>query len=303
MSIQTRSHVENISPRKAQSWLEDNYERNRPVRKKRVAFYVEEMKKGRWRPTNPIAFAYLNGDRYLVNGQHTLSAIVESGVTVSYNPIHYHDVEDEGDINDLYAHYDIGKSRTYSDSLGAYDIVRQTGLTKTAIDHISSAVRFIIGGFSRTRPLIANEDLISLVMARVDDYKLFEEATTPCDLLIRNRLRSQGVLSVVLITMEYQKKRALEFWSQVSQLDGLRRRDPRLALHKTLITMTAYGGDGTTAGFHTEAFSHVAAYGWNKWYNGHELSLVKPTMASSVATKGGKIVIDGTPYDGKNNPT
>lgn len=302
MSVKTRAHVENISPQKAQMWLDDNYERQRPVRRKYVDFYASEMEKGRWRPTNPIAFAYLNGDRYLVNGQHTLLAIVSSGETLRFNPVHYHDVEAMSDIDDLYAHYDIGRGRTYVNSMNAYGIVDKTGLSSTAVNRISAAVKYIAGGFSSYPPLMANEDIIGLVFSRVSDYKLLDDAISPCGTVIRNKIMMQPTLAVALVTLEYQQKQAIEFWAQVAQTDGLFRGDPRLALHKALITMERTGRRFPN-GYENKYFSAVAAYGWNKWFGGMEMTLLKPNIAESQVTFNGKIVIDGTPYDGKNNPT
>jgi hypothetical protein len=71
--------VENITPNKAQSWLNLNTG-NRPMRSGVAEKYADDMSNGRW--TNcpePISFY---ADNTLADGQHRLWAIVESGVAI-----------------------------------------------------------------------------------------------------------------------------------------------------------------------------------------------------------------------------
>lgn len=68
-----------ITPELAEAMLGKNHS-NRRLRKQAVLMYAKDMKEGRWELTHQgIAFDK-NGD--LVDGQHRLKAIVDSGVTV-----------------------------------------------------------------------------------------------------------------------------------------------------------------------------------------------------------------------------
>src|SRR5437870_5147015 len=70
-----------VGPELATRWLEGNVH-NRKLREDVVARYARDMKAGRWLLTHePIAFNK-NGDT-LVDGQHRLWAVVESGATVA----------------------------------------------------------------------------------------------------------------------------------------------------------------------------------------------------------------------------
>lgn len=72
-------HLEKVSvtPAMALKWLEGNTH-NRAVRDSVVARYASDMRLGRWRMTHQgIAF---NGDGTLIDGQHRLYALIESGV-------------------------------------------------------------------------------------------------------------------------------------------------------------------------------------------------------------------------------
>lgn len=79
MSNQLISRVETITPMLAEEYLKHN-SCNRQLRKSMVHFYASQMKKGQW---------VLNGETItfdekgtLVNGQHRLSAIIQSGCSI-----------------------------------------------------------------------------------------------------------------------------------------------------------------------------------------------------------------------------
>jgi len=69
-----------VTPETAREWLEST-RINRPLRGDQVKAYARDMREGRWRPVgDPIRIDRLGR---LIDGQHRLSAIVESGVSLS----------------------------------------------------------------------------------------------------------------------------------------------------------------------------------------------------------------------------
>jgi hypothetical protein len=71
--------IETITPAKARSYLEANTS-NRRIRRHKVESFSRQMAEGKWLVTHQgIAF---NCDGTLLDGQHRLHSIVESGVTV-----------------------------------------------------------------------------------------------------------------------------------------------------------------------------------------------------------------------------
>lgn len=72
--------VEIISPEDAQAYL-DNNAKHRPIKEKKVAEYMAEMQDGRWR-LNGKTICFDTTGR-LLNGQHRLSAVVRSGVSLT----------------------------------------------------------------------------------------------------------------------------------------------------------------------------------------------------------------------------
>lgn len=95
-----------MTPALAQSYLAKNTH-NRPMNKSHVKFLSREMEAGRWK---------LNGDTICVNGtrlldgQHRLQAIVESGATVRVIVV-------TGLPNDIFDTKDCGKRRGAADTL------------------------------------------------------------------------------------------------------------------------------------------------------------------------------------------
>lgn len=71
--------VELVTPEQAQEWL-DNHTNFRAINKERSASYAREMKAGNWDMNGESIKIDKNG--VLVDGQHRLSGIVQSGVTV-----------------------------------------------------------------------------------------------------------------------------------------------------------------------------------------------------------------------------
>jgi len=71
--------IETITPKQAEKYLQFNTS-NRSLRKKLVSQYARDMANGKWKLTHQgVAF---NCDGTLLDGQHRLMAIVESGVAV-----------------------------------------------------------------------------------------------------------------------------------------------------------------------------------------------------------------------------
>ena len=100
---------EYITPEKAQLLLARNADHNRKLRPSKVTRYAEDMKTGQWKATpEPIIFDW-NGT--LINGQHRLNAIVESGT--SHMMFIVRDVDPE-----IYDKIDRGAQRSPSDALG-----------------------------------------------------------------------------------------------------------------------------------------------------------------------------------------
>lgn len=122
-----------IGPELATEWLGHNT-RNRPARKAAVAAYAADMRNGDWRWTgDPIRKAE---DGTILDGQHRLMAIVESGVTLPFLVLTGLPVEAQENI-------DAGVPRKFNDVLSLRG--------ETSASHLAAVVRKVHDWESGTR--------------------------------------------------------------------------------------------------------------------------------------------------------
>lgn len=98
--------IENITPEKAIEYLGHNII-NRGISPNTVLKYADDMKNGAWQ-LNGQAIIFNKSGR-LIDGQHRLSAIVKSGVTVTMAVIR--------DVEDTISIYDLARPRNQLDSI------------------------------------------------------------------------------------------------------------------------------------------------------------------------------------------
>ena len=66
-----------ITPEKAQALLATAYQGQRPLRLHHVRFLRHLLRTGHWRQGAEIHCARIGSERFLINGQHTLTALVQ----------------------------------------------------------------------------------------------------------------------------------------------------------------------------------------------------------------------------------
>lgn len=107
-----KTEIKTITPELAKEILQKN-KRNRPISDRIVSYYADQMKRGQW---------MLNGEGIIIsdggillNGQHRLYAVIESGATIE--TLFITDVPDE-----TFVTMDQGKTRTAGDVFGTLGI-------------------------------------------------------------------------------------------------------------------------------------------------------------------------------------
>lgn len=105
---------------KAKALLELNtYEAQRTVKKRNLKDLETAMSEGRWRSSD-ISIAVMPGGReILVNGQHTLTACMNTTMPIFVIILRY-SVKDENELSQLYRTFDLGRgARSISDAVKA----------------------------------------------------------------------------------------------------------------------------------------------------------------------------------------
>lgn len=120
--------VTKVTPEIAEQWLRNN-KVNRKLRKSRVNAYARDMSSGSWRDAESMIM--LDGNGQLLNGQHRLSAIIQSGATVEF-------VVAEGASSESMEVMDSGAARTTRDTFqlrGYQNVTLLSSTSKLAFEY------------------------------------------------------------------------------------------------------------------------------------------------------------------------
>lgn len=278
-----------VTPDLAQRILENqNYAGQRRVRPDHVKSLAATMRRNAFLPGSQIAFARLGGAYHLVNGQHRLRAVLESGVSIEVQLLVV-DVERPEDIARVYFSFDRNSTvRSDQDVLSAVN-PDEGLLTNTTRRGVWQAVPIIANGFSR--PHYSSDE-----KRRDDDYRLglceqwwqyaarYETILNPAPSAVRKRMVSAQPMSVALVLLRWQPDMAAKFFGGIAMDDGLKRNDPRKALLIDIVQRpwSRQSMDGCLS----------VAYAWNAYFAGRDLSQIK--IVSNARFR-----LDGTPFDGR----
>jgi hypothetical protein len=285
-----KSETVTVTPEMAENWLNHSlYERQRRRAEWHVNRLAIEMKKGRFMPGTQIHFGVLNGMNKLVNGQHTLAAIVRSRIPIDLS-ILYTPVQSEDDLGHLYGRHDRHRGRTPHDAFLGLGMADKLELAEQEVNALGTALRYILNDFRRpsvhTNVEVATS--VDFVAEAMDEWMIparyYFECIREARHGMKGAFRRGPVASVGLVTMRYQEERAREFWGGAAQDDALHRLDPRRALNAFLLANSSGRGDPVT-------YIRNIATAWNKFYDDGTLHFLRPSDVGKIG-----VTIKGTPY-------
>jgi len=258
------SYVVDMTPDGATRALGENFHNNRKLRQANVSRFAAAISGGYFVAGSPIRFTYDNDKLTLVDGQHRLSAIVQSGCTVPVTVI-----VSSNDAAKEYALVDtIQQTRSSADALIALDEdAKEFGYT--ALTVYVSAVNVIARNFSPRFDPVSR-----LITAKF--FGEFKPQIAQCDeafgaVGIMQGTTSRGVfksppLAVALATAKHiERSKWEEFWVKVKTDDGLRLGDPRKRLHVYLSQPSNAGKTGQAQ------LLNATVKLWNAYMEGREL--------------------------------
>ncbi len=278
-----------VTPSRAAELLKFNtFGRQRNINKRRIARYASEMRAGRFIAGTQIHIMRLGSEEILVNGQHTLWAIVESGISITLT-IAYSSAENMDDVARTYIHHDpTGGARDQNDVMKALDIPSLMEMSSAHAAKMYSAIRFLKSGFSRKETNDSKEDVFAEVMEWMLEGTAFFDAVRGGSPAVYNA----PVMSVGLVTFRYQEKLAHEFWKQVAEDDGLRKNDPRKCLHTFIeeYKLKPQSFLRNEKAITPAYLARVSATAWNAFFTGRKLTRIL------VYDVDREINIKGTPF-------
>lgn len=295
MLQQTNSiNVVSLSPTQAGVLLEYRYVHDRPLRPRYVDELVKEMQAGRFQHTAEVHMAYVNGQPSMLNGKHTCHAIVKFGKPVNVTLRKTYTTA--GQLAALYAlGHDNQLRRLFSDQMGAYGLVEETGLTRSQLDSLSAALKAIRHNFKlrhagRGENELSPVEMMTVVREWSEFMMQLDNHITPCNKMTLRALRSKSVLPIGLITVRYQPDKACDFWSAIARPDELKYADSRSQARRIVDGLP----DLRSTKSELEKVPGKIARCWNAFFQGRLLEVVQPF------SDGATIVIAGTPWNGKH---
>lgn len=223
------------------------FPRQRDPQEENIERLRREYERGWYVHGTPLFFALLpNRDAYLLNGQHSLHALIRADAVMQFTAI-YHQVGSLEEAGHLYSRFDLHKRRTWGDAYKAAGMIEQGSLPKQWLEYCGYAVRAIMGrfkGHSSATPNFLNSVEMQLIV--VKDYlgptKAYHGSLAWKNGPRMSPWRRATVMGVALETFKYQPKKAMLFWLNASADDGLKRDDPRKLLHDYLFSTHCLSG-------------------------------------------------------------
>ncbi len=288
------TEVIKVTPGQAEIWLRnDLYSRQRPLRNSHIAFLVEQMKKEQFAIGTQIYFAKLNDRLHLIDGQHRLSAIAQSKVSLPIIVTTNH-VNTEDEVAWLYTAFDRQLTRTAADAVRAVQPAGVEGWRAWQVNAFIGALKIVCRGFmvgSMNRKVGMPEILFGLNNWALYGKEYFD-AIEGGDKDISRKLKRAPCVAIGISTFRFAKDvGAFDFWQQVAEDDGLNADDARKQLNKRLITLDIpTPGSTVMARIDDLSIIKICTVAWNSYANNR-------SMKSLPISKGKYYPISYTPFD------
>lgn len=249
-----RAEWTRITPAMAKSLLSAN-EGNRNLRGELVAQYARDMKAGRWRQTGDGV--RVSKDGRLIDGQHRLTAIIESGKPVEM--FVFRNVPDEAQVA-----IDAGARRTAADHLGMY-------LGEDSATRLAAAARVAIEvgryGTVARNAAVSTGEIVEWIDANPD----IRDAVRLAGQVSRQMDAQPATVAYCALELARIDRRAcLEFFYAAATKENMHRGDPRLTLSRRF----------ADARRNRERLTREVQIGliyraWNAWVRGESLNFLR----------------------------
>lgn len=226
-----------------------NFEGQRKRKPARVAKSRRRIETGAWDPeASTIVFARTpDGCLHLIEGQHRMAAISESGIaTASY--VRIRDADDMQGVRRMYAQYDEpDSSRNDAEMLDGLQVADSIGVTKRIASAAFRAMSLLRTDLEPQGPGAADEarsrdGRLDEITGWVDEIREFARIFEIADPALKPYLLAQGTMAPSLYLLRHQPVKAREFLVGLARNDGLRRSDPRSRLISDFATRGANKG-------------------------------------------------------------
>lgn len=291
----SHSYTVLITPDIAREWLEVfPYKYQRPITKSAVKRWANEMSLGKWLPgtTLDIAVVDVTGKRYLINGYHRLSAVMDSGTDQQFTVVE-HIAHNEQEVHEMYSLMDIHKKRTDMDSVRHLELGENYGLNLREGNALASAIRVIESRFMQVQSeRFVPREMPNKVVKWAPYMSQYVQAIGDIPADVKSVMSRQVVVAVGVVTMKYCPGKAIPFWNGVCQDNEISITDPRKLVRRWLIANpTSASRSITRRTLDTHAYALYISTAWNNWFS------EKPIAQLKVYDLRKEDLFEGVPYD------
>lgn len=252
--------IKEITPELAAEYLKYNLE-NRQIKKDTVSRYAAEMKEGNWLENNQGIGFNIKG--ILIDGQHRLLAIIESGCTITMAVY-------ENLSSDAIRTVDIGLRRNLADLMTLHG-AKNKNMSASALRLVFSYRNHADGRWAwdqRTREPSLGTLLEYYTECRgIDESTLFLSSLISINQRGLRIIQGGGAVALHFLFSEIDKKKADEFFNHTFSGANLNDDHPILTLRQYIlnrrIERTLYNREETIA---------AVIKTWNAWLNKKRLS-------------------------------
>lgn len=291
-----RTHTMAVSPEAASLLLESNkYQYQRIAHKAHMSRLASMMSNGEWLPGSSIRLAIApNGDgsnhTFLVDGQHRLMAVVQSGTVQSFEVTEIW-CENMVEVGELYSAIDRGRQRGINDVYRTQHLEEEFGLTSTAVRTFGGAARLIACDFGRDayagQSSFSDKDRLTAMRSLREGAEMYFDLVSECAVPLRPHLHQNTSVAAVGIVIcqdavaKFGEKKIADFWQGLAANEpGGKDTRRTLITHLTTTRVSTNSGVGKIVS--RGARVHAVALCWNAWAEDRYLSFVRVLDAGST---------------------
>lgn len=275
-----KTRTEKLSPRRAQEILarENTFEGQRDLDRNWTIALGEAINKGTLTKGN-IAFAQNGqGERFLVNGQHTCQAIVNADQSLMCTIDDYH-CETSDDIWRLYATFDVGKQRGEQTIMkAARGLFKSESLRDVPLAIMASCGTSLLLLGDSTSPCFTFKRVPRTVKPELIEKHVHDVLYVRTLLAEIDMKPTIPILIPIIASHRGLPEKADDFWRRVLGGFGLEKNSPEWKLNRELgpqkstVTKAALGPGGMIRNFTTW---NLCVAWWNSFITGKPRVMVR----------------------------
>ena len=260
-----KTEIKYIGPDEAKEILSRNTENNRNLSINSVQTLARAMSNGEWKLNGETII--IDSDGKLINGQHRMSAVIESGQTVPFLICY-------GVDPSSFTSIDCGRTRTAGDifsSAGISNANAAASICNGVLNYRHSiSLNGGKGGSWNTSIRFTKEELVKEYRKHECEYSFAVHNSKMCKEICKPSIA--GIMAALaLIEAGKDKEKVNEFWRPVVTGEMLTSKDPRYVIRERFIKIKSNQNVRPTQ----YALMLTALKCWNKYIEGEDMVVLR----------------------------